>query len=502
MVGHMGRAEIKRLRKRGLSYSEIGEQVGLHRNTVARLLKEPAGKEYRRPDRPDAATPYVEQIKQWIKQDVPTERMLELAREDSETPYKKGRSAFFAGVARLRKDYEDARTELFTRFEGLPGEYAQVDWGEIRNFPFLQQEPATRYYLAIRLKFSRVAFVLWTDTMVLETLLRGHLKAFTAFGGVPWVSVYDNMKTVTLGRDDHNRPIWHPVFLKFAEELDFKPEACDRGCPHQKGSVENLVGWVQSNFLQERTFLNDEDLAKQTDQWLWHGNHQRRNRAHGEIPASLLSQEQAAFTPLEQTVDEYGLFSLVTPNREGRVWVEGTRHQVPIGYAHCPLFLRLRSSKLDFYDGDRLVASYPRPKGVGARPGMVQFEPEHLEPLLEKRPRGRVMVYRDYLVQQDPLVAAYVMGICSRHRGDACFGPHILRMFELLRIHGTASVAAACSLAAEESAYGVEYLEGLLLPAVRGTVVPALDIPGVPSQAAVDRDLSVYEAYALGGPHE
>jgi transposase len=495
----MGRAEIKRLRKKGLSYNEIAEKVGLHRNTVARLIKEPKDKTYQREQRTDAATPYTDKIKLWIKKEVPTERMLELVRTDEQAPYKKGRSAFFAGVARLRGLFEEAASERFTRFEGLPGEYAQVDWGEIRDFPFKQQAPATRYYLAIRLKFSRVAFVMWTDSMVLEVLLRAHLVAFEAFGGVPWVLVYDNMKTVTIGRDEHNQPIWNPVFEKFSQELDFKPEACDKGCPNQKGSVENLVGWVQSSFLQERTFNDDQDLARQTEDWLRFGNEERPNRAHGEIPQSLLPEEQLAFTPLSETAEEYGLFSLVTPNREGRVSVEGTKHQVPIGYAQTPLVLRRRRSRLDFYDGDRLVASYPRPTGV-ARYRAV-FEPEHLEPLLLERPRARVMVYRDYLVQQHSTIATYVAGLCSRHRGNERFGPHILRMFGLLRAHGTGSVAAACALAAEEKAYGVEYLEGLLLTPVRPASIPSLDVPGAPTQAMVDRDLGVYEAYAVGGLH-
>jgi hypothetical protein len=239
-----------------------------------------------------------------------------------------------------------------------------------------------------------------------------------------------------------------------------------------------------------------------TDEWLVKVNEVRPSRAHGEIPASLLPLEQAAFTPLKETPENYGLFHFVTPNREGRVWVEGTRHQVPIGYAGSVLILRMRSCRLDFYQGDNLVASYPRAKGVAAKCGVVLFEPEQLEPLLAERPRARVMVYRDYLVQQHDLVAAYVMGLCSRHRGDERFGPHILRMFDLLRIHGTDSVAAACSLASEQSAYGVEYLEGLLMPAVvRPQPASTLTLPGVPEQSMVDRDLSTYEDYALGGYH-
>lgn len=497
MVGFMGRSEIKRLRKQGLSLTQIAARVGLHRNTVARVLREPSDGAYRRKPRSDAASAYEEQILTWLQDSVPAERMLEIVREQEEQRYEGSRSAFYAGVARIRKEAELATAERFVRFEGLPGEYAQVDWGEVRDFPFLGQAPATRYFLAVRLKYSRLTFVKWTDSMRLEVLLRGLLEAMKAFGGVPWILVFDNMKTVTTGRDDQGQPIWHPVFKRFASELDFKPEACDRGLANQKGAVENLVGWVKSSFLPGRSFLNDEDLSRQNDQWLHATNHERESRAHGQIPSHLLPEEQAAFGKLTESPEEYGLFESVRADREGRVWVEGSRFQMPIGYAERPLVLRLRQQRLDFYDAGRLVVSYPRPRGVELRGRVAPFEPELLDPLLEKKPRARVMVYRDYLLQQHPAVAAYVVGVCSRHRGDDHYGPHVVRMFQLMRMHGLEAVAAACTLAAEEKAYGVEYLESLLQkpsPRPRGKM---LSVPGVPTQSEVERALGVYEAYAV-----
>jgi transposase len=77
------------------------------------------------------------------------------------------------------------------RFEGLPGEYLQVDWGEIRHFPFTQQQPVTRYFLACRLKYSRWTWVIFTDNMRQETLFRGLVACFNTLGFVPWVLVFD-----------------------------------------------------------------------------------------------------------------------------------------------------------------------------------------------------------------------------------------------------------------------------------------------------------------------
>lgn len=501
MIGFMGRSEIKRLRKQGMSLTEIAHHVGVHRNTVARVLKQPPTKSYVRAARADAATPYTASIREWMKEQIPVERMLQMVAADCQNPYTGSRSAFFAGVARIREAVEAAKVEAYSRFEGLPGEYVQVDWGEIRDFPFSNQDRSTRYFLSVRLKFSRVSFVKWTDSMRLEVVIRGLLEACEYFGGVPWVFVFDNMRTVTVGRDEHNQPIWHPVFAKFAEELDFKPEACDRGCPNQKGSVENLVGWVKSSFLKGRSFRDDADLAQQNKAWLDFANEERPSRAHGELPAALLAEEKRAFTPLNESADMYGLFSLVTPNREGRVYLAGKRYQAPIGYAGKSLTMRVRRNAVEFYDGDRPVATYPR-CGDGQQPEVL-FEPEHLEPLLQQRPRARIMVYRDYLMQQVPAISNYVVGVCSRHRGDAKFGPHVVGMFQLLRGHGAEGLAAACILASELKAYGVDYLREILgAPAPRPQVTEALELPGLPSQAEIDRGLATYEAYAVvAGAH-
>jgi len=57
-----------------------------------------------------------------------------------------------------------------------------------------------------------------------ETLLRGLTECFLALGFVPWVLIFDNMKTVTTGRDGANEAIWHPALARFAAEFGFHPQ--------------------------------------------------------------------------------------------------------------------------------------------------------------------------------------------------------------------------------------------------------------------------------------
>ena len=165
------------------------------------------------------------------------------------SPYTGGRSVFTDAVRRIRREQDRPAADVPLRFEGLPGEYLQVDWGEIRHFPFTAQPPATRYFLACRLKYSRWVWVRFTSDMRQETLFRGLAACLVALAFVPWVLVFDNMKTVTSGRDEADQPLWTAALRQFAAECGFHPEACAPAAGNQKGAVESLVKWVKGNFL-------------------------------------------------------------------------------------------------------------------------------------------------------------------------------------------------------------------------------------------------------------
>src|SRR5260221_12761578 len=95
------------------------------------------------------------------------------------------------------------------RFEGVPGEFLQIDWGEVRNMEFTRPELAghTRYFFAARLKYSRFMYVSFHTDMREETLLRCLIACFTAIGGGAWGVGTGNMKAAVLSRDWQQQPV-------------------------------------------------------------------------------------------------------------------------------------------------------------------------------------------------------------------------------------------------------------------------------------------------------
>ncbi len=488
----MERGTIHLMVKRGKSQRQIAKELGRSRTTIARVLGEPVERQPTTRQRSSIVDPYRTQIERWIDAGFTAQRMLECARADSDAPYTGGHSVFRDYVRRVRGEQAHARVvaDVPVRFEGMPAEYLQVDWGEIHHFPFTHQTPTRRYFLACRLKYSRWVWVRFTSDMRQETLFRGLVDCTLALGWVPWVFVFDNMKTVTSGRDSGGNPVWTPSLLQLAGEFGFHPQACDPGAPNQKGSVESLVKWVKGNFLVGRTFTTDRDLAAQAGEWQEYAN-TRPSSATGDPPLTRLPTEAAKGGKLPATASDYGMFDPGVVSAEALVAVRGNRYSVPVAHVGAPVVARLHCDRVRIWRDTLLLADHPRaPNGAGWR----VIDPAHFAPLFPAKPRGQAMLYRDVLLTLGGPALNYLSELSQRHRAHLV--AELLAVYALYERHGAADLLAAMALCEVAGAYSADALAVLLAtPRVTVPLPPALLLPGVPLQAEVDRQLSVYEAW-------
>ncbi len=493
----MERSTIHYLKQKGWTNVQIAEFLGHHRDTIARALREPVDQQPAPRQRQSAVAVFHDQIHAWLDQKLSVQRMLELAREDPDHPYLGSLAAFYDYVRPVRRARAALPASVAVRFEGLPGELLQIDWGEVRQFPFTQPDLVgqTRYFFAARLKYSRWMFVQFTADMREETLLRCLLACFVELGGVPWVVTTDNMKTVTLGRDAQQQPIWHPTFQKFAVEFAFHPSACAPAAGNQKGAVESLVKFVKGNFLAGRTFYDDADLSHDCTAWLQQVNAVRPSDATEQVPSVRLAEERLAFGPLPAVAHDYGIFDSVVVNRESLVTIATNRYSVPAHLLGLALTARLYPARIELYHGAECVATHVRHFGRNAR----IIVPEHFEAVFALKPRARIMVYRDWLVALSPVMADYIAQLCRKRYAE--MDGQITALYELAQRVGQAEFLATVELAAEQQTIGAEYVGAIVAhPAPRprwsstsGAVSVLLQ--HAPAQQEVERALADYEQY-------
>lgn len=100
----------------------------------------------------------------------------------------------------------------------------------------------------------------------MENFLRGHVGAFEAFGGLPRVLLYDNLKSAVLERQG-NAIRFHPTILDIAGHYRFEPRPVAVARGNEKGRVERAIRYIRDNFFAARSFTDLADLNRQAEGW-------------------------------------------------------------------------------------------------------------------------------------------------------------------------------------------------------------------------------------------
>ena len=157
MINMLKRHEIQVLRKAGHTQADVAERTEVSESAVRRVEREPmvgelndsAERQRRGIGRPSNAEPFRDKVLELLEERPPL-LSVEILRRVRLEGYQGGKSALYALVATLRPK----ETRATMRFEGLPGEFSQHDFGEVK-VSFLDGTMKRVQFLASRLKYSR-----------------------------------------------------------------------------------------------------------------------------------------------------------------------------------------------------------------------------------------------------------------------------------------------------------------------------------------------------------
>src|ERR1035438_8751008 len=90
--------------------------------------------------------------------------------------------------------FYNASAKPLVRFEGLPGEFSQHDFGEI-EVEFVSGTRRRIHFFASRLKYSRLMRVSLVQDEAVESLVRTLAEHLASWGGRPLLCVFDRPKT-------------------------------------------------------------------------------------------------------------------------------------------------------------------------------------------------------------------------------------------------------------------------------------------------------------------
>ena len=346
------------LHRQGLSVSAIARRTGKDPKTVRKYIArglEPPGYGPR-PPRASLLDPFKAYLRERIAA-FPELTGRRLFRELKQQGYGGG----YTGVTDYLHQIRPAANPPFeVRFETPPGQQAQVDFAQFQlTFTDEPATPCIVWLFSLVLGCSRLIWARFVLHQVLQTVLRCHMAAFEALGGVPGEVLYDRMKTAVTGEDAEGQVIYNRALLDFAHHYGFHPRACRPYRAKTKGKVERPFRYIREDFFLAREFRSLDDLNAQLRDWFDTVANVRVHGTTGRVVAEAFAEEKPSLRPLPAGPFRAVLKLERRVSHEGLVSVGGNLYSVPDCTRKRVVEVHTLADELHILEAGRLIAVHP-----------------------------------------------------------------------------------------------------------------------------------------------
>ena len=409
----------------------IATQLQLHRDTVARVLSQ-AGLPLVGPVRRTSAIDlYLPFIRETLAQ-FPTLTASRLYGMVQSRGYPGRPDHFRHLIARHRPP---RRTEAYLRLRTLPGEQCQVDWGHFGHIEIGRARRPLMGFVTV-LSWSRQIFLRFYLDARMENFLRGHVAAFEAWGGVPRIALYDNLKSAVLERQ--GKAIrFNPTLLALAGQYRFEPRPVAVARGNEKGRVERAIRYIRDAFFAGRTFTDLDDLNAQADAWTSGPASERRCPEDEKLTVkAAFDQEKEGLLALPLNAFATDEVKAVSAGKTPYIRFDLNDYSVPHAYVQRALTVVADPRQVRVLDAAQVIATHPRSYDRGQQ---VEL-PEHIDALVEHKHKASAHRTTDRLVQAIPQSRELLRQAADR--GEP-LGRITRTLLDLLDRYGVAELEAA-----------------------------------------------------------
>lgn len=354
-------------RDRGMSVRALAKRHGVHRRTVRQALADATPPARKVPERlAPAAGPYVDLVRRWLMEDQAAPRKQRhtarriwqrlIEEEDAQI----GESTVRNLVARLRVEIGADRCQVMVPQTHPPAAEAEVDFGEFAAS--IAGQVMKLYMFCLRLSHSGKAFHFGYANQTQESFLDGHVRAFEAFGGVPKMIRYDNLKPavirIALGRERFE----HPRFVAMRSHYGYDSFFCIPGVEgaHEKGGVEGEIGRFRRRHLTPIPHVDSLAALNTALAAADARDDARRIGGRPETVGQTAARELPLLAPPPADRFDVALRLSCRVDAKARICVRQSYYSVPARYAGRRLEVRLGATMITVYDGAAIIAQHAR----------------------------------------------------------------------------------------------------------------------------------------------
>lgn len=440
--------EIHRLKNEGLSQRQIAGRLHMGRQTVKKYLENPDQTFEKKKVKTSKLAPYHDMINDFLKEQPDVRAPVVLQRLKAEGF--DGEIGIIRNYLRKERGRKKHR-KAFIRFESLPGEQMQIDWGHFNTLTYGKTKRKL-YAMAITECYSRMSYVEFTHSQKQEALHGAILNGFKFFGGTPRKLVFDNMLTAVTERAG-NVIRFNNAFLDFLRPFKIVPHACNIRAPHEKGKIEKYISYIRMNFWPLRSFIDLDDVQKQVLQWLKTIANVRCHQTTGEQPA--IRFKKVKLNPLPQFLPDCRETCHAKVYKDFAVRFDGNEYTVPPEHIGKKLTVKADQTTVTIYEFDKQIAVHAR---CMERKQRIKIR-EHTEQVrrLQKK------------LWHDQQIAVFLsLGEEARQYLEAIadagipIKKNVLKILKLKDEYGVQSILYAIKKAIFFNAWGADYIKNIL----------------------------------------
>lgn len=488
MITPEQRTEIRRL-----FYAEhhtinaIAASLGVHRETVSRAIDKEAFVTRSAVVRRRGVDSYLPLVRE-IYERIPLVRATRLLQMLEDRGFKGKVGQVRRALRELRSQ---RRREAYLRLSAFPGDQAQCDWAHFGTLAVGRAVRKLSLFVMV-LSYSRQIYAVFTFDQTLESFLRGHVLAFTAFGGVPRQILYDNLKACVIER--YGKAVrFNPSLLELAGHYHFRPEPCNVTRGNEKGRVERAIGYLRTSFFPGRRFSDLADANHQLAAWLaGTANVRPWPQERGRNVADAYAEDKAKLLPLPEHPADCWHVRSCRSDKTAFVRFDLNDYSVPPEYCQRPLTLMVSDAEVRLLDGQKEIIRHPRSYGRGERVEAA----DHASSILAQKKAALTSRRRESLVALIPRAGALLEMLVEN--GETLHG-HLRRLYDLIEQHGAAAVAKAIDEALERGTPRAESVAHILHRKEQARKAPPVlplklpDRPGVRELTVKPHDLTRYD---------
>jgi len=248
-----------------------------------------------------------------------------------------------------------------------------VDFGEILVAGINGAEEKW-HEMVISFPWSNAGFVQVCRYETKECLIEALQRIFEFIGGVPIRILFDNMSSAVVHIEEHGKRKLTEMFMRFTMHHRFKAEFCNPDSPHEKGNVENKVGYLRRNLLLPPPKIENLEEFNRNLLERCMDDLQREHYVKKEPIGELFAAEQEALIPLPR--ERFRVFTLekVKTDKYSFIHFDNQTYSTAPEYFECEMWLEIGTSELRVLNEKyEQIVVHKRKYGHGIEP-VIDFE--------------------------------------------------------------------------------------------------------------------------------